>query len=69
MGHSPVWVQLVTALHRMSEAQIKREAAVHALAWERTGSILPWQHIVVFRKRTRLVGVALQPFFRRATSE
>jgi hypothetical protein len=42
MGHSPVWVQLVTALHRMSEAQIKR---------------------------TRLVGVALPPFFRRATSE
>jgi hypothetical protein len=31
----------------MSEAQIKREAAVHALAWERTVSILPWHHVVV----------------------
>ena len=41
----------IKALHKMSEAQIKREAAVHALAWERTVSILPWQHVVIFRKR------------------
>jgi precorrin-6B methylase 2 len=42
----------IKALHKMSEAQIKREAAVHALAWERTVNILPWQHLVVFRKRS-----------------
>jgi precorrin-6B methylase 2 len=41
----------IKALHKMSEAQIKREAAVHALAWERTVSVLPWQHVVIFRKR------------------
>jgi precorrin-6B methylase 2 len=41
----------IKALHKMSEAQIKREAAVHALVWERTVSTLPWQHAVVFRKR------------------
>ena len=41
----------IKALHKMSEAQIKREAAVHALAWERTVGALPWQHLVVFRKR------------------
>ena len=41
----------IKALHKMSEAQIKREAAVHALAWERTVETLPWQHLVVFRKR------------------
>jgi precorrin-6B methylase 2 len=41
----------IKALHKMSEAQIKREAAVHALVWERTVSTLPWQHCVVFRKR------------------
>ena len=41
----------IKALHKMSEAQIKREAAVHALAWERTVATLPWQHMVVFRKR------------------
>lgn len=41
----------IKALHKMSEAQIKREASVFALEWERTVSTLPWQHVVVFRKR------------------
>ena len=41
----------IKPLHKMSEAQIKREAAVFDLAWERTVSTLPWQHVVVFRKR------------------
>ena len=41
----------IKPLHKMSEAQIKREAAVFALDWERTVSTLPWKHVVVFRKR------------------
>ena len=41
----------IKPLHRMSEAQIRREAALHPLAWERTLDVLPWQHIVVFRQR------------------
>ena len=41
----------IKPLHKMTEAQIKREAAVFALDWERTVSTLPWQHVVVFRKR------------------
>ncbi len=41
----------IKAEHKMSEAQIKREAAVHGLQWERTSSVLPWQHIVFFRKK------------------
>ena len=41
----------IKALHKMSEAQIRREAAVHSLVWERTVGTLPWQHLVVFRKR------------------
>ena len=41
----------IKALHKMSEAQIKREAAAHALVWDRTVGSLPWQHLVVFRKR------------------
>jgi SAM-dependent methyltransferase len=40
----------IKALHKMSEAQIKREAAVHPLEWVRTVGTLPWQHLVVFRK-------------------
>jgi precorrin-6B methylase 2 len=41
----------IKPLHKMSEAQIKREASVFPLDWERTVSTLPWQHVVVFRKR------------------
>jgi len=41
----------IKPLHKMSESQIKREAAVFSLDWERTVSTLPWQHVVVFRKR------------------
>jgi precorrin-6B methylase 2 len=40
----------IKALHKMSEAQIKREAAVHALVWDKTVGTLPWQHMVVFKK-------------------
>ena len=40
----------IKALHKMSEAQVKREAALHPLVWERTVDTLPWQHAVVFRK-------------------
>jgi len=40
----------IKALHKMSEAQIKREAGVHALVWDRTVGTLPWQHLVIFRK-------------------
>ena len=43
----------IKALHKMSEAQIRREAAQFDLQWERTSKVLPWQHIVVFRKSTR----------------
>jgi len=41
----------IKPLHKMSEAQIRREAAIFPLEWERTVSTLPWQHVVVFRKK------------------
>ncbi|MEJ7688828.1 MAG: class I SAM-dependent methyltransferase, partial [Variovorax sp.] len=41
----------IKALHKMSEAQIRQEAQVHPLEWQRTDRRLPWQHVVVFRKR------------------
>ena len=40
----------IKELHKMSQAQVKREAAVHPLVWQRTVDTLPWQHLVVFRK-------------------
>ncbi|KQT10156.1 class I SAM-dependent methyltransferase [Ramlibacter sp. Leaf400] len=41
----------IKSLHKMSEAQIRREMAVHPLVHERTANVLPWQHIVVFVRR------------------
>ena len=41
----------IKPLHKMSEAQIRKEAGVFALDWERTVSTLPWQHVVIFQKR------------------
>jgi predicted methyltransferase len=41
----------IKPLHKMSEAQIRKEAEVFSLDWERTVSTLPWQHVVIFRKR------------------
>ncbi len=41
----------IKALHKMSEAQVRREAQVHPLDWVRTVETLPWQHVVIFRKR------------------
>ena len=41
----------IKRLHKMSEAQIRREAEVHSLVWERTASDLPWQHVVIFKRR------------------
>ena len=41
----------IKRLHKMSEAQVRREALRHELTWERTAHTLPWQHMVIFRRR------------------
>lgn len=41
----------IKAVHKMSEAQVRREAALHGLVWQRTAESLPWQHVVVFGRR------------------
>jgi precorrin-6B methylase 2 len=41
----------IKELHKMSEAQVRREAAQLALDYERTAETLPWQHVVIFRKK------------------
>ncbi len=41
----------IKTLHKMTEKQIRLEAGDHALAWEGNSKRLPWQHLVVFRKR------------------
>ena len=41
----------IKALHKMSEAQIRREAEQNGLIWERTANTLPWQHVVIFKTK------------------
>jgi ubiquinone/menaquinone biosynthesis C-methylase UbiE len=40
----------IKTVHKMSEAQIRREMNALPLIWERTSERLPMQHIAVFRK-------------------
>lgn len=41
----------IKPLHKMTEAQLRKEAGVHPLEWVKTMRTLPWQHVVIFRKR------------------
>lgn len=41
----------IKLVHRMSEAQVRKEMAVHAVDWSETADVLPRQHIIIFRKR------------------
>ena len=40
----------IKAVHKMSEAQVRKEMAVHPLEWVETINVLPRQHIIVFKK-------------------
>jgi len=41
----------IKAVHTMTEVQVRKEAAAQPLVWIKTVSDLPWQHVVVFRKK------------------
>jgi ubiquinone/menaquinone biosynthesis C-methylase UbiE len=41
----------IKRVHKMSEAQVKKEAAMQPLDWVETISKLPRQHVIIFRKR------------------
>ena len=41
----------IKRLHKMSEKQVLKEMAPHALAWVKTVGVLPRQHIIIFRKK------------------
>jgi ubiquinone/menaquinone biosynthesis C-methylase UbiE len=40
----------IKPLHKMTEAQVRKEAEAHGLEWIETVRSLPWQHLVLFRK-------------------
>ena len=41
----------IKTVHKMTEAQVKKEMAPHALEWVETISDLPMQHAIIFRKK------------------
>ena len=41
----------IKEVHKMSEAQVKKEMTLHPLEWIETLNVLPWQHIIVFKKK------------------
>jgi ubiquinone/menaquinone biosynthesis C-methylase UbiE len=40
----------IKLVHKMTEAQVKKEMAGHPLEWLQTKEVLPWQHIFIFQK-------------------
>src|SRR3989475_9399065 len=41
----------IKEVHKMSEAQVRKEMSVHPLEWVETIETLPWQHIIAFKRR------------------
>ena len=41
----------IKLLHKMTEAQVRKEMSVHPLEWAETTSVLPWQHIIIFKRK------------------
>ncbi len=41
----------IKPLHKMTEAQVRKEMALQPLQWVETRRALPWQHIIIFRKK------------------
>jgi ubiquinone/menaquinone biosynthesis C-methylase UbiE len=42
----------IKRVHKMSEAQVRKEMSVHPLEWVETIATLPQQHVMVFRKKS-----------------
>ncbi len=42
----------IKEVHKMSEAQVRREMSAQPLEWVDTNKTLPWQHIILFKKKS-----------------
>ncbi len=42
----------IKLVHKMSEAQVRLEMQPHPLTWVETVRTLPWQHVVIFKKKS-----------------
>jgi SAM-dependent methyltransferase len=43
----------IKLLHKMTELQVRKEMSVQPLEWVETSEVLPWQHIIIFRKASQ----------------
>ena len=41
----------IKLVHKMTEAQVRKEMSIHPLEWVETISTLPQQHVIVFRRQ------------------
>src|SRR6266566_1687236 len=41
----------IKEVHKMSEAQVRKEVSAQPLEWVETIATLPWQHVIVFKKK------------------
>jgi ubiquinone/menaquinone biosynthesis C-methylase UbiE len=41
----------IKLVHKMTAAQVRKEMEVQPLEWVETNEVLPWQHIIVFRRK------------------
>jgi ubiquinone/menaquinone biosynthesis C-methylase UbiE len=41
----------IKLVHKMTEAQVRKEMGVHPLEWVETIGVLPQQHVIVFRRK------------------
>jgi len=41
----------IKPLHKMTEAQVRKEMAAQPLAWVSTSEVMPRQHIIIFQKK------------------
>jgi precorrin-6B methylase 2 len=46
----------IKLVHKMSERQVRKEMEAHPLTWVETLDVLPWQHIIVFKRGKELGG-------------
>jgi SAM-dependent methyltransferase len=51
----------IKLVHKMSVDQVKKEMTVHPLDHDETIGILPWQHIIIFKKRNEPAAPASAP--------
>jgi len=42
----------IKAVHKMSQEQVRKEMAMQPLEWVQTVDVLPWQHIIVFKRKS-----------------